>query len=255
MHGSIGGQPFFENKVISVTRWRVAFADDSTEHNCDREMKALPTNNDDRPLPDPALADLVPQSVAEELRVVPLRFLGGVLVFAGPQRLGPNDIERLAFILNRRVHCTVRSDKWYDRAMTLLYPSERAASSSDGHSVSWYWGGWHYWAGETLVVKASGWEGMEHWTGAAEIPPDHADYDLWRWIVNYPLYHRLIDETEIPAIRRVWRRWQSRGFEKSGPQNQNTAALQEMAVNNRMHVRRSCVRIQVDNHASRPRDP
>lgn len=33
-------------------------------------MKALTKNSDDRPLPDPALAELVPRSVAEELGVV-----------------------------------------------------------------------------------------------------------------------------------------------------------------------------------------
>ena len=168
-------------------------------------MKALTTTYDDRPLPDPALADLVPQSVAEELCVVPLQLLGGVLVFAGPQRLGKTDVERLAFILNRKVHCTVRSEQWYERAWALLYSAETEPSSSDSHSVCWYWGGWHYWDGETLVVKASGWEGMEHWTGAAEYPPDHDDHDLWRWIVNYKPYHRLIEQSEMPQIRRVWR--------------------------------------------------
>ncbi len=173
-------------------------------------MKALTTTNDDRPLPDPALADLVPQSVAEELCVVPVQLLGGVLVVAGPQRLGKTDVERLAFILNRKVHCTVRSDQCYEHALALLYPAETESSSADSQSVCWYWGGWHYWDGETLVVKASGWEGMEHWTGAAVFSPDHKDHDLWCWIVNYKLYHRLIDKTEIPQIRRVWRRWLSR---------------------------------------------
>lgn len=161
---------------------------------------------DDAPLPDPALAELVPQSVAEELRVVPLRMLGGVLVFAGPSRLKAIDLERLAFILNRRVHAVICTHDWYSRAMRLLFPVE-TESEFGRLSISWYWGGWHTWSGDTLVVKASGWEGMEHWAGAAEFPPDHNDFDLWSWIVSYPLYQRLIDDTEIPAIRRVWKRW------------------------------------------------
>ena len=170
---------------------------------------AIEYRPDDSPLPDPALADLVPHSIASELRVVPLRMLGGVLVFAGPSPLSAIDLERLAFILNRRIHAVVRTDDWYRRAKTLLYPDDTEPASSPS-STSWYWGGWHGWSGDTLIVKASGWEGMEHWTGAAEFPRDHCDFDLWCWIVDHPIYHRLIDETEVPAIRRVWKRWLAR---------------------------------------------
>ncbi len=173
-------------------------------------MNALTKTTDDRPLPDPALADLVPLSVADEFRVVPFQLLGGVLVFAGPQRVAEKELERLGFILNRKVHCTVRPDEWYEHARARLHATSMDTADSAERSVSYYWGGWYYWDGDTLVAKASGWEAMSHWTGVERFPPEHEDHDLMCWLLNCKSYRRVIDRSEIPRIRRVWRRWLAR---------------------------------------------
>jgi hypothetical protein len=57
-----------------------------------------------------------------------------------------------------------------------------------------------------LHVKASGWTREGHWTGERIIKPDHPDYALWRWLVAQPAYHRVVNEEELPEIRKAWER-------------------------------------------------
>lgn len=76
-----------------------------------------------------------------------------------------------------------------------------------GDAITWYWPDWHSVdADGTLHVKVSGFEGGSHWTGEQIVSPAEADYDFWRWLVTQTVYHRLVEESEMPAIREAWSR-------------------------------------------------
>jgi hypothetical protein len=74
-------------------------------------------------------------------------------------------------------------------------------------AISWYRPHWHGLDTDgTLHVKASGWQGGSHWTGELAIKPAQPDYKFWRWLVAQKEYHRLVEESELPAIREQWLR-------------------------------------------------
>ena len=158
------------------------------------------------------LDDIIPASVAIDNRVVPIREIGKTLVLATDESVLPETRERIAFILNRNLRFVVRSHDWIDAELELRYrfPVDDTAHADESDSVCWYWPDWHYVDGDKLVVKTSGWEGMTHWTGAHEFSTDHPDRDFWDWLVEIPQYHGLLDEREIPKIRRVWNRYRQR---------------------------------------------
>jgi len=156
-----------------------------------------------------AIAELVPASVAYDNHVVPLRILADTLIVASAEPLTTETQQRLHFILNRNVRGVIRSAEWIAIKLHELYDHQPESDDADT-GVTWYWPNWYWYDGDQLNVKCSGWEGMSHWTGCHEFPPDHADYDMWRWIVLVPQYHRLVDEKEVPGIRRIWHRYVAR---------------------------------------------
>jgi hypothetical protein len=80
-----------------------------------------------------------------------------------------------------------------------------------GDGITWYWPDWHGVDSDgTLHVKASGWQGGSHWTGEIAIGTEKPEYTFWRWFVGQKEYHRLVEETELPAIREEWLRRTSR---------------------------------------------
>lgn len=153
--------------------------------------------------------ELVPASVAYDNRIVPLRFLADTLIVGTAEPLSTEARQRLTFILNRNVRGVIRSADWIEARLQELY-DVHPESDEMHNGATWYWPHWHWWEGEQLNVKCSGWEGSIHWSGCHEFPPDHAEHDMWRWIVAERQYHRLVDEKEIPSIRRIWRRYLSR---------------------------------------------
>lgn len=81
-----------------------------------------------------------------------------------------------------------------------------AFATATNDIITWYWPDWHNFDDEgTLNVKTSGWEGGCHWTGSTPISMDKPDYAFWCWFVAQKEYHRLVEETELPAIREHWR--------------------------------------------------
>jgi hypothetical protein len=56
----------------------------------------------------------------------------------------------------------------------------------DFRPITFYWREWgRYREDGTLEMKASGYDGEgAHWTGHVEIPRHHADYRLWKWILE-----------------------------------------------------------------------
>ena len=153
--------------------------------------------------------DSLPASVAVELRVVPLCLLAGTLIVATDSHSLNELRDRVACILNRKVHVVTRSSEWLEKELDSRYrfSDEYDDNSTENYSTCWYWPSWHWFDGDKLVVKASGWDGTTHWTGAQEFPPDHPDREFWNWLVRIPHYHGLLDEVEIPKIKRVWNRY------------------------------------------------
>ena len=154
-------------------------------------------------------ADLVPASVAYDNHIVPLRILADTLVVATATPLTTETQQRLHFILNRNVRGVIRSAEWIAVRQHELYGNQPELDETDA-GVTWYWPDWHWYDGDQLNIKCSGWEGSSHWSGCAEFPPDHPDHDMWRWVVTVRQYHRLVDEKEVPSIRRIWNRYLTR---------------------------------------------
>ena len=89
----------------------------------------------------------------------------------------------------------------------LRVPPEDWNKFIAGNETNFYWPDWHGFDDDgTLHVKASGYTREGHWTGEKIVKPDHQDYAFWRWLVAQPTYHRVMNETELPAIRKEWER-------------------------------------------------
>lgn len=159
------------------------------------------------------ITNTVPPSVAIEMRVVPVREIGFTLVLAIDSKPTTEIESRLVYILNRKVRFVVRSHDWIETQLDAHYrdPGEPLEGSTDSEGISWYWPSWHYVEGDKLIVKASGWEGMTHWTGAHEFPSNHPDREFWQWLITVKYYAKgLLDHRQIPKIKRVWRRYRQR---------------------------------------------
>jgi len=166
-----------------------------------------------RPITMLDINDTVPPSVAIEMRVVPIREIGGKLVLATDGKVGIETRDRIVFILNRDVRFVLRSRDWIDAALDTHYGYRNEPADNDFEigNISWYWPSWHSRNGETLAVKCSGWNGTTHWSGAHEFPPEHPDREFWEWLISIPQYcNGLLDDREIPKIRRVWNRYRQR---------------------------------------------
>jgi len=97
------------------------------------------------------------------------------------------------FILNRNVRGVIRSAEWIAiKAPYELYDHQPESDDADT-GVTWYWPNWYFgtMCGSTQRLNALAGR-VSHWTGCTNFPPDHADYDMWRWIVFVPQYHRLV---------------------------------------------------------------
>lgn len=159
------------------------------------------------------IANTVPGSVAIDMRVVPVREIGRTLVLAIDTQPTTETRSRLAYILNREVRFVFRSHDWIESQLDTCYrdSDETLEDPIGSKGVSWYWPSWHYIEGDKLVVKASGWEGMTHWTGAYEFSSNHPDREFWEWLITIDYYAKgLLDDRDIPKIKRVWGRYRQR---------------------------------------------
>ena len=158
--------------------------------------------------PPADVAELLPASLAFELRIVPLADWHAFIVVGCDSPLSDDVRDRLLFVLNRKVRGLRRSPEWIDAHLHALYDSPREVNATDLGSVCWYWPDWHGFNDDgTLVIHCSGWHNVEHWSGIAEFPTDHEDHEFWRWVVSIPQYRRLLDEAEVPCIKRIWRHY------------------------------------------------
>jgi hypothetical protein len=159
---------------------------------------------------DGDVADLMVSSVAYDNGIVPMRLLGDVLIVATAAPLTKDAEQRICFILNRKIRGVIRSPEYIAARQRELYdrPPE---TSNDLGGVTWYWPHWHWFEGSELHITCSGWNGGGlHWSGCQVFSSDHPDYNMWRWIISIRSFHRLLEESEIVGIRRIWNRYVSR---------------------------------------------
>lgn len=87
----------------------------------------------------------------------------------------------------------------------LYVPPEHWDEFAAGDAITWHWPHWHSVdADGTIHVKASGWRGGSHWTGEQAVSPAEPGYAFWRWIATQNEYHRLVEESDLPASRAEW---------------------------------------------------
>lgn len=158
---------------------------------------------------DQSLADEVPEGVARDNRCVPIMLLGQTMVVGIAPEADPEVKDRLQFILNRPIRLVARSDSWIEARLQMLYPEQHAATEAtdEEFSVTYYWPHWVKFEPGTLLVKCSGCHGMGHWTGFHPVRYDDPEIDFWIWLMKQKYYHRVVNETEIPQIKRIWRRY------------------------------------------------
>ena len=161
---------------------------------------------------DQFLANLLPESVARENRCVAMFELGQTLVVGRDVISDQETIDKLRFILNRPIRMIRRTADWVAARIDVLYsnPSPESQTADEEDSVTWYWPAWYSFEPGTLKVKCSGWIGMTHWTGCHPVRYDDPDIDFWIWFVKQKYYGRLVKESEIPKIQRIWRRYLKR---------------------------------------------
>lgn len=175
------------------------------------------------------ISHTLPASIAIDIRVVPVRELGRTLVVAVDCTPTSETRDRLMYLLNRNVRLVLRDHDWIETQLDAYYRTDHETledasdPASDAESHSWYWPSWHSLRGETLVIKASGWEGTTHWTGAYEVSADHPDRAFWEWLIATEYYAKgLLEEREVPKIKRVWKRIHERTQARtSDPKNIN----------------------------------
>jgi hypothetical protein len=171
---------------------------------------------------DAEAAHLIPAPIACENRIVAITAVAGTLVVGASEPLSEELQEKLQFILNRRVRGVIRSEEWITEKLQELYdvPDDVSDRNEQPAPVHWYWISCRREDEEpigdrTFYLKTSGWDIDEdgrrfHYSGAAEISKDHPDHEMWKWVMEYPYFEGLIDERDVPRIRRIWNRYRQR---------------------------------------------
>jgi hypothetical protein len=155
-------------------------------------------------------AELVVASLACYYGIAPMRLLGDVLIVATALPLTEEAETCVRFIVGREVRYVIRSPEYIAARQRELYGQE-PESGDDSDHITWYWPHWHWFDGNELHIKCSGWDDDgTHWSGCQVFASDHPDYEMWRWIISIRSFRRLLEESEMVGIRRIWTRYLSR---------------------------------------------
>lgn len=154
----------------------------------------------------PDIAALVPASVAREEGIFPLGCSWSHVTVAVGAPLTVEVLDKVQFLLGREVRQLIYPAAAVREAILRHYGG--AEPDEDGDlDVCWCWPTCRHVAADgTLDIKASGWQGNTHWTGWREVKPDDPDYAFWRWLIDNDDYDRLVEDRELPEIRRRWAR-------------------------------------------------
>lgn len=151
------------------------------------------------------LLALMPESLAREYCLFPLKCERGVLTVAVAAPLSAEDLNRVEFVLGREIH-------------EINYPAEAIRGALDGHfgegviedsePRAYYWRpGRKDLDGGSIVIKTSWYCGTTHMTGWTEIAPDHLDFGLWSWIIaEGDRFEKVISGDDLDVIREGYKR-------------------------------------------------
>ena len=162
------------------------------------------------------VASLVPESLIREAQIFPIKCSKRFFTFAVAAPLDYEWLDELAFVLDREIR-------------TVIYPIatiREAIVHQYGEAVfeemtCFLWPDWHRISPDgTLWIKNSAWCGNSHTTGFQEVAPDDPDYEFWQWLTTREEYARVVNETELPEIRRLWERVTEFRNQTTEPTNQ-----------------------------------
>jgi hypothetical protein len=61
----------------------------------------------------------------------------------------------------------------------------------------------------SIMMRATGWEGDEHWTGAHRVKADAPDFAFWQWLISQKqrwVGLRFVSSEDLPKIREEYER-------------------------------------------------
>jgi hypothetical protein len=155
----------------------------------------------------PEAAALVPLSIAREIGFFPLSCSPTSLTVAVEAPLADEVRDRLRYVFEREICAVVYPRAAIQEAIDHQLERFEPEEGVDDVSICWLWPDWNYVKQDgTLVIKCSGWHDGCHWSGAREIPPDAPDYAFWEWLTTEKDYARLVDNRELPEVRKRWER-------------------------------------------------
>ncbi|MCC9606724.1 hypothetical protein LOC68_16425 [Blastopirellula sp. JC732] len=165
------------------------------------------------------LVEVLPESTARRFHIAPMRFQNEQLLVGADSPPDEQAISQMLFFRRTVLRFVRRTDAWIDARINELYgdpPLDDQRSESKSSSC-WYRPMFYWWEGRQLMIRCGGWSDENgspvHWSGAQPLPPEHPDFLMWLWLVHQPQFRRSIEESELPAIRRIFQRL----LKKRGP--------------------------------------
>jgi hypothetical protein len=149
---------------------------------------------------------LVPESLAREYRLFPLKCEWGGMTVAVAAPLSAEDLDRVEFVLGREVHEIICPAEAIRRALDDHYREEWF---DDSELSTFYWRSWRGVLDDgTIEIKTSWYDRTSHMTGTTEIAPDHPDFGLWTWIIaEGNRFKEIISGDDLEVIREEYKRY------------------------------------------------
>jgi hypothetical protein len=182
-----------------------------------RRSRAVLMNDDKGKLGCPAeVLALVPESLAREYCLFPLKREWGGMTVAVAASLPAEDLDTVEFVLGCEVHEVVYPAEAIRRALDDHYGEEWF---EDSEPSVYYWRRWRDVLDDgTIVVKTSWYDRNSHMTGWTEIAPDHIDFGLWTWIIaEGTRFKEIISGDDLEVIRDEYNQSRAHGDTSDPP--------------------------------------
>jgi hypothetical protein len=148
---------------------------------------------------------LVPESLARELCLFPLKCDWGGLTVAVAASLPAEELDKVKCVLGREVHEVIYPAEAIRRALDDHYGEE---CFEDSELSAYYWRSCRDVLEDgTIVIKTSWYDRGSHMTGWTEIAPDNLDFGLWTWIIaEGNRFKEIISGDDLEMIRDEYKR-------------------------------------------------
>jgi hypothetical protein len=124
---------------------------------------------------------LVPESLAREYGLFPLKSDRSGLTVAVAEPLSAEDLDSVRFVLGREVHQIKCPAEAIWRALNDHFARQLFEDSDLSTYYRREW--WNVLDDGTIIIKTSWYDKNSHMTGWTELSPDHLDFGLWTWII------------------------------------------------------------------------